>query len=187
MHTTQRSLVTLALTAAALVAASSASADEAAPSKAPSQTTINKPRDVRASVGEGGNDLTARFKIQGQGWLAPSLSLELRALAGPEVELAGKGVSSYRLAPEALVTLSPAPRVTLFAGGGIGSAYVVDTDARFHVVDDHVRVTASCVMGMNVVVARTPFTMALRTEGMSGAGWASSFNVGMVVPNASDK
>jgi hypothetical protein len=141
-----------------------------------------KSRKVRASVGEGGNDLTARLGFQGSGWGTPGVSLEMRALAGPELELAGRGASTYRAAPEILMSLTPDVGIKLVAGGGVGSAYVVDTDSRVRVDDDHVRVTASGVIGAHFRWQRAPIAALLRTEAMSGAGWTAILNLGLQVP-----
>ena len=148
-----------------------------------------KPRDMKASVGEGGNDLTARIGIQGRGRLQPAMSLEFRAVAGAGSELLGPQLSSYRAQPEILMSVVPGSGVKLIAGGGLGSVYlapIVSTDLlRYSSAhEDGVRVSMSGVFGAHFRWQRAPVAALLRTEAIGGAGWTTTLNLGLGLPGA---
>jgi hypothetical protein len=117
------------------------------------------------------------------------VSVELRALAGPSIELFGPFVTSYRAQPEILMSLVPEVGLKLVAGGGLGSAYVMSIDPRDFgrapaVGDEPVRLTMSGVVGAHFRWQRAPVAALLRTEAVGGAGWATTLNLGLGLPGA---
>jgi hypothetical protein len=132
----------------------------------------------KASVASHGGDLAGRLGYESTLPYAPSLTLELRAAAGHDDALLGPLPTYYRTQPEVLFGLRPVAHVSLFAGGGIGAAYVVP-DATVRGVAMGPALTFSGALGARFPWERVPVTAVTRAETVTGGGTALTLNLAL--------
>jgi hypothetical protein len=145
-----------------------------------------------ASVGEQGRDLTPRFTIQPGGPTGPAASLEFRGAFGDDLALLGPAAVNYRMQPEIIGHVTPTVGARLMAGGGIGTAYVVDgvcsessgVPCDGLVQKEHVELTFSGAIGVELTVARMPVFAVLRTDAIAARSWATTVELGFEIPEA---
>ena len=95
-----------------------------------------------------------------------------RAGSGLDGALAGKGGRLYRLQPELVIGLRPQDHVEVYAGGGVGPAYLVRSSG------GGVAASVSGVVGLRLL-GRGDRALSLlgRAEGVAGGGAALSLDL----------
>ncbi len=137
----------------------------------------------RASVASHGGDLAGRLGYESDAPYAPSITLELRAAAGHDEPLLGPLSQYYRTQPELLFGLEPLPKLSLFAGGGIGAAYVVP-DAGARMTTEGPVLTLSGALGARFPWERVPVTTVARAQAVTGYGVAVTIDVALALNDA---
>lgn len=130
-----------------------------------------------ASVASHGGDMAGRLGYVSSAPYAPSLLLELRAAAGHDDALLGPVTSFYRMQPELLFGMHPAAHVEIFAGGGVGSAYVVPDYAWMRGLSSGPTFTVSGALGTRFPLERLPVTAVARAQSVGGYGMALTIDV----------
>jgi hypothetical protein len=134
----------------------------------------------RASLASHGGDLAGGLGYEGTGPFAPSVTLNLRAAAGHDEALLGPLSTFYRAQPELLFGLRPAAHLALFAGGGLGAAYLVP-DAREHGMTEGPAFTLSGALGARFPWEGVPVTATARAEAVGGRGMAVTFDLALAL------
>jgi hypothetical protein len=98
--------------------------------------------------------------------LDPPIGLSFRAATGLDDRLGGPGTSVYRAQPEILLGLHRTPDLDVFAGGGVGPAYVVRPPGR----GEGFSVTASGTVGLRFPVDGARVLAIARVDGLGGGG-----------------
>ncbi len=131
-----------------------------------------------ASVASHGGDMAGRFGYASTEPYAPSVVLELRAAAGHDEALLGPLAMFYRTAPELQLGIHPVPRLELFAGGGLGPAYVVP-DLGAHGMSAGPTFSLSGALGARFPWERVPVSAVARAESVRGYGTALTFDLAL--------
>lgn len=105
---------------------------------------------------------------------SPAIGLSFRTATGLDERLAGPDTALYRAQPEILVDL-PSGRLDVFAGGGVGPAYVVRPKGR----GEGVGVTVSGAAGLRFPLEGAKVLAMARAEGLGGGGMAITFDLQM--------
>jgi hypothetical protein len=137
----------------------------------------------KASVASHGGDMAGRLGYEGTGRYAPSITLELRMAAGHDEALLGPLPTFYRTQPELLFGLHPFARLLLFAGGGVGAAYVVP-GGKVQGVTEGPAYTVSGALGARFPWQRVPVTATARAEAVGGCGMAVTFDLAFALADA---
>lgn len=98
--------------------------------------------------------------------LGPPIGLSFRAVTGLDERLGGPGTSVYRAQPEILLGLRRTSDLDVFAGGGVGPAYVVRPPGR----GEGLGVTASGAVGLRFPVDGAKVLATARVDGLGGGG-----------------
>ena len=151
---------------------------EALPGIAYAETTAPK-----ASLASHGGDLAGGLGYESDAPYSPSFTLELRAAAGHDEALLGPLSSYYRAQPELLFGLKPLPKLSLFAGGGLGAAYVVPDPGARNAMAGPV-LTLSGALGARFPWERVPVTTVARAQAVTGYGVAVTIDVALALSDA---
>ncbi len=129
------------------------------------------PPHTSAAVASQGGDMAGRFGYVGSARVAPSVTLELRAAAGRDEARLGPVATFYRAQPELQVGFRPVTKLELFAGTGLGPAYVVpDFGARG--IAPGPTFSLSGALGARFPWERVPVSVVTRSESVRGLGTA---------------
>jgi hypothetical protein len=139
-----------------------------------------EPTTTQASVASHGGDLSGRLGYESGGRFSPSVTVELRAAAGHDEALLGPVETFYRAQPELLFGLRPIAHLAVFAGGGVGAAYLVP-DAGEHGTAARPTVTLSGVLGARFPWERVPVTAVTRAESVRGGGTAVTLSLALAL------
>jgi len=80
----------------------------------------------RASVGEGGQDLAGRLRVQARVAPRPWVGVEMHADAGRPEGLLAPATDYFRIQPMIMLGLAPRWFVEIFAGAGLGAAELLE-------------------------------------------------------------
>jgi hypothetical protein len=126
-------------------------------------------------------DMAGRLGYVSPGPFSPSLTVEMRAAAGHDEALLGPLATFYRIQPELLFGFRPLPRLELFGGGGIGSAYVVP-DPGFlgaRAIASGPVITLSGALGARFPWERVPLSAVARAQSVCGHGTAVTLDLAL--------
>jgi hypothetical protein len=154
---------------------------EVFPLAARAETTA--PATTKASVASHGGDMAGRLAYESTAPYAPSVTLELRMAAGHDEALLGPLPTFYRTQPELLFGLRPSAQLQIFAGGGVGAAYVVP-DPLAPGTFDGPTVTVSGALGARFPWEHVPVTATARFESVHGCGMAATFDIAVALADA---
>jgi hypothetical protein len=129
-----------------------------------------------ASLASHGGDMAGRIGYVSPAPYSPSLILELRAAAGHDEALLGPMATFYRNQPELQLGFRPLAHLELFAGGGLGSAYVVP-DPGAQGVASGPTFTVSGALGARFPWERVPVSAVARAESVNGHGVAVTLDL----------
>jgi hypothetical protein len=134
-----------------------------------------------ASLKSHDGDMAGRLGYVGTGPFSPSLTVEMRAAAGHDEALLGPLATFYRIQPEILFGFRPLPRLELFGGGGVGSAYVVPDPAILgaRAIPAGPAVTLSGALGARFPWERVPLSAVARAQSVCGYGAAVTLDLAL--------
>ena len=114
---------------------------------------------VEATVGKGGRDLTARLRVEGDGWGLPAGTVELYGDLGEKSHLIGHSAQYYRFQPALVAGIRPISHVELFTGFGVGP-----TEVMHGVCSDSYLTPCNQLHAESVLVASTTAQIGTRIE-----------------------
>jgi hypothetical protein len=123
-----------------------------------------------------GGDLVPRLRLNLGGPLSPSIALAVRAMGGRNDPLFGPGLIGFRAVPELIFALRPAPRLEIFAGGGLGAARVRPDRAGAPFAEE-LDLASFAAFGTRFTWERVPVTTTARVESVAGHGTAVTLNL----------
>jgi hypothetical protein len=150
-----------------------------AKSKPPRETAHEEHSNTEFSVGEGGRDLQARLRLQSEANMRPAITLTMRADGGPEPALIGWSSTMLGGRPMVVGSITPEPRVELFAGVGVGGAVLEDgicadgapSQCRAQPPSSSTKATYGTEMGARLESAGPPVVLSIGLDGVASRGW----------------